>query len=90
MNNPSPQRRRWVTAPEEIEPRPEAFQIIPQYSEAGILLAFTVQDPEGDVIRSRALLTASIHKEYPGVSIEELENAKISYYDYYAVVQLKR
>ena len=86
MSSPTPQRRRWVTAPEELEPRPQAFAILPQYNEAGSLIAFTVQDPEGDMIRSRAKLAAAIHKEYPAVSIEELENARITYYDYHAVV----
>lgn len=31
MSNPSPERRRWITAPEEIEPRPEVFAIMPEY-----------------------------------------------------------
>lgn len=88
MPTPTPERRRWVTAPGELEPRPSAFAILPQYNEAGILIAFTVQDPAGDVIRKRSTISAAIHKEYPTVSIEELENARIAYYDYHAVVVL--
>lgn len=85
MPSLSPQRRRWVTEPGEIEPRPQAFAILPHY-EDGVLVAFTVQDPEGDTIRSRTKLIEAIHKEYPEISIGELENARISYYDYHAVV----
>jgi len=88
-HSPSPERRRWITAPEEIEPRPGVFAILPEYSE-GILVAFKVQDPECDVIRHRPKLVAEIHKQYPAVSIDELDNAGISYFDYHAIVRLKR
>lgn len=88
MNNPSPERRRWVTV-EEIEVRPQAFAILPEY-ERGIITGFKVQDPEGYVIRQRARLVGEIHSQYPAVSIEELDNARISYFDYHAIVRLKR
>lgn len=86
----SPQRRRWITEPEEIEPVPGAFGIIPQYDEKGVLIAFTVEDPEADVIRKRGELIAKIHEEYPGVSLHELNDASIAYFDYRATVVLKR
>ena len=81
-----PQRKRWGTTPEEV--RPEAFAIEPIYDDRGII-GFKVNDPEGSVIRKRASLVAEIHKEYPGISIGELEDARISYYDYHAEIQLK-
>ena len=90
MNDPSPERRRWITLPEEIEPRPEAFAILPEYDERGVLMAFKVQDPERDVIRQRASLITEIHKQFPAISIDELNDARISYFDYHAIVRLKR
>jgi len=87
--NPSPERGRWITLPEEIEPRPEAFAILPEY-DRGILVAFKVQDPEGDVICHRARLISKIHSEFSTVSIGEPNDARISYYDYHAIVRLKR
>jgi hypothetical protein len=67
---------------------PEAFVILPHY-EKGIVIGFTVLDP-GDTIRGRGRLVAAIHKEYPGVSIGELDNARISYNEYHADVVLLR
>lgn len=87
--SPTPERRRWVTAPEEIEPRPQEFSIEPIY-ERDILIGFTILDPEGDVIRSRAKITELLHEKYPGVSIRELENSSISYFDYRVEVELSR
>lgn len=86
---PSPQRRRWVTAPEEIEARPGEFGIEPIY-EGGIIVGFTVLDPEGSVIRKRAAIVKLLHAEYPGVSIAELEDSAISYFDYRVDVDLRR
>jgi len=87
-HSPSPDRRRWITTPEEIEPRPEVFAILPDVSE-GVLIGFTVQDPEGDVIRFRAKIAAAIHNQYPEVSIEQVQDARISYFDYHAYVELR-
>jgi len=86
-DSPSPQRRKWVVAP-EIEARPEEFSILPQYSQ-GIITSFKMDDPERNVISNRANIVAEIHKEYPGVRIDELQNAQITYSDYYAIVELK-
>jgi len=87
-SSPSPQRRRWVTEPLEIEPKPQAFAIRTEQDAAGNIVAFTVEDPEGEVIRNRSTLVAKIHSEFPKVSLSALENASISYYDYYATVEL--
>ena len=87
--SPSPQRRKWVTAPEQLEPVPSEFSIQPWFGEKGIITGFLVQDPTGRELK-RLRLVPLIHKAYPGVEIGELEGAKISYYDYYCVVELKR
>lgn len=90
IGSPAPGRRRWITMPEEIEVRPEAFAILPEYDEAGTLIAFKVQDPEGDVIRHRATLISRIHNEFPAISVGELNDARISYFDYHATIRLRR
>ena len=56
----------------------------------GTLIVFKVQDPERDVIRKRASLITEIHKQFPTISIDELNDARISYFDYHAIVRLKR
>jgi len=83
----SPQRKRWVTVA-EIEAVPAAFGIAPYY-EDGILVGFRIDDPEGSVIRKRANIVAEIHQAYPEVSIGELENARVAYFDYHVDVELR-
>ncbi|GAI82257.1 unnamed protein product [marine sediment metagenome] len=86
-HSPSPQRRRIVTVG-EYEPRPLGFAMTPTY-EGRKLIGITIQDPEGSVIRKRANIVAEIHQAYPEVSIEELENAKVAYFDYHVDVELR-
>ncbi len=86
-SSPTPQRRRWVTAPEEIEARPQEFSVEPIY-ERGVIVGFTILDPEGEVIRQRAKIVKLLHEEYPGVSVAELDNSAISYFDYRVEVGL--
>lgn len=88
-HSPSPQRRRWVTAPGEIEPIPEAFGIGAEYGPNGTIVGFRIADPEGNVIRKRTSIVEEIHRQYPEVDIGKLENSAISYYDYYAELELK-
>ena len=78
----SPQRIKWVTEPEEIEPRPAEFSIQKQDNE------FIIQDPNGGIIRRRAAIIAEIRKKFPEVSQAALDDASISYYDYSVVVEL--
>ena len=80
------QLERWAV--EEVEEVPVAFQIVPYYKES-ILVGFRIDDPEGSVIRKRANIIAEIHQAYPEVSIEELENARVTYSDYHADVELR-
>lgn len=78
----SPQRIRWVTEPEEIEPRPGEFSIQREGNE------FIIQDPEGGIIRRRSTIVTEIRKRFPDVSQAALDDASISYYDYSVVVAL--
>ncbi len=87
-HSPSPQRRRWVTEPVEIEPKPQAFGIHAEQDAAGNIIGFTIEDPEGEIIKQRSALVARIRSEFPKVSPSALENASISYYDYSATVEL--
>ena len=81
-HSPSPQRIKWVTEPEEIEPRPAEFSIQRQDN------VFLIQDPNGRIIRRRANVIAEIHKRFPDVSVAALDDASISYYDYSVIVEL--
>jgi len=80
------QLEKWAV--EEIEEVPAAFRILPHYKDS-ILVGFRIDDPEGSVIRKRANIVAEIHQAYPEVSIEELENASVTYSDYLADVELR-
>ena len=81
-------KQQQLVAVEEIEEVPAAFRIVPYYKD-GILVGFRIDDPEGSVIRERANIIAEIHKAYPEVSVGELENARMTYSDYHADVELR-
>ncbi|MBA7590671.1 hypothetical protein ES708_32799 [subsurface metagenome] len=85
-HSPSPQRRKIVTTG-ALEPRPFGFAMTPTYDD-GKLIGITVQDPEGTIIRQRAVIVEEVNNRYPEASITALENSKISYSDYYAYVEL--
>ncbi|MBA7574005.1 hypothetical protein ES708_15807 [subsurface metagenome] len=80
------QLEKWAV--EEIEEVPAAFRIVPHYKDS-ILVGFRIDDPEGSVIRKRANIVAEIHQAYPEVSIEELENARVTYSDYHVEMELR-
>lgn len=80
------QLERWAV--EETEEVPASFGIVPGYK-GGILVRFRIDDPEGHVIRERANIIAKIHQAYPEVTIGELENARVTYSDYHADVELR-
>lgn len=73
------------------EPQPESYHIVSHYSDiTGILQGFTVEDPGGKPVSKWLQYIDEIHKQYPGVSIKELEKAKVSYTQYRAVFVLER
>lgn len=82
---PSPQRRKRVAAGEAAPPA--EFSIEP-ITEAGILVGFTIYDPTGGTIRHRGDIVELIHKQFPSISKEEIESARIVYEDYIAHVEL--
>jgi len=82
----SPQRRKLVAAGVAAAPPPE-FSIEP-ITEAGIIAGFTIYDPTGGTIRHRGDIVELIHKQFPGISKEKMESARIGYEDYIAHVRL--
>lgn len=75
----SPQK--WVT-PVDVEGRPEKFSF------ERIGNTFVIRDPDGGIIRRRATVVALINKAYPDVSLDTLDDAQITYYDYAVLVEL--
>lgn len=84
-HSPTPQRRKWVAVGEAAPPA--EFSIEP-ITEAGIIVGFTIYDPTGSTIRHRGDIVELIHKQFPGVSKEEVESARIGYEDYIAHIRL--
>lgn len=62
------------------------FKIVPEFDK-GVIVSFTVEDPLGEVVRSRSKLLAKLGEHFPSVDLEE---ASIGYEEYSAVVTLRQ
>jgi|GEM_PF-6131745 hypothetical protein len=77
--------------PKSIEPRPDTFSIIPQYSSVNNqLVGFTVEDPEGGLIGKRDDIITKIHKKFPEATPRILNQADFKYFRYRVVINLKK
>ena len=73
----------------DIEPRPAEFRITPLYRR-NVIVGFRVKDPSGNAVRARQKIFEVIHKEFPGISRGEFDDASVGYHEFSAEVRLPR
>lgn len=83
-------RSRKVTINPPLESPPEKFEIRPIIERKSIITGFQIFEPTAKIIKEREKIKKKIREEYPQITLGQLDDAAITYYEYHVDVKLRQ